>query len=328
MIKKQHSNLPFRPRRLRKNESIRRLVRESQITSDDLIYPLFVRDGKNIKSEISTMPGIFHFSPDSILSEIEELLKLGLNRIILFGIPNEKDALGSDAFSDKGIIQQTAKEIKSRFPEMYLISDVCMCEYTDHGHCGVIFDNEVHNDTTLTYLQKQAVSHAEAGVDMVAPSGMMDGMITAIRDSLDVAEFEDIPIMSYAVKYSSAFYGPFRDAAESIPQFGDRRQYQMDPANSREALKEVDLDMAEGADIIMIKPAMAYLDIIRQVKDICALPIAAYNVSGEYSMVKAAAEKGWINGAKVRNELLLSIKRAGSDIILTYFAKDFVKSED
>jgi porphobilinogen synthase len=323
-MKKQQSNLPFRPRRLRKNDSIRRLVQETQVTKDDLIYPLFVRDGKNLKSEISSMPGVYHFSPDSILHEIEALLKLGLDRTILFGIPNEKDEIGSDAISENGIIQRTTREIKSRFPEMYLISDVCMCEYTDHGHCGIIIDNEVHNDTTLTYLQKQAVSHAQAGIDMVAPSGMMDGMIEAIREGLDDAEFAGIPIMSYAAKYSSAFYGPFRDAVESTPQFGDRKQYQMDPANSREALKEVDLDMAEGADIIMIKPAMAYLDIIRQVKDICALPIAAYNVSGEYSMVKAAAEKGWIDEAKVRDELLLSIKRAGADIIISYFAKEFV----
>ena len=323
-MKKQQSNLPFRPRRLRKNDSIRRLVRESQVTKDDLIYPLFVRDGKNLKSEILSMPGVYHFSPDSILHEIDALLKLGLDRTILFGIPNEKDEIGSDAISENGIIQRTTREIKSRFPEMYLISDVCMCEYTDHGHCGIIIDNEVHNDTTLTYLQKQAVSHAQAGIDMVAPSGMMDGMIGAIREGLDDAEFAGTPIMSYAAKYSSAFYGPFRDAVESTPQFGDRKQYQMDPANSREALKEVDLDMAEGADIIMIKPAMAYLDIIRQVKDICALPIAAYNVSGEYSMVKAAAEKGWIDEAKVRDELLLSIKRAGADIIISYFAKEFV----
>ena len=323
-MKKQQSNLPFRPRRLRKNDSIRRLVQETQVTKDDLIYPLFVRDGKNLKSEISSMPGVYHFSPDSILHEIEALLKLGLDRTILFGIPNEKDEIGSDAISENGIIQRTTREIKSRFPVMYLISDVCMCEYTDHGHCGIIIDNEVHNDTTLTYLQKQAVSHAQAGIDMVAPSGMMDGMIGAIREGLDDAEFAGIPIMSYAAKYSSAFYGPFRDAVESTPQFGDRKQYQMDPANSREALKEVDLDMAEGADIIMIKPAMAYLDIIRQVKDICALPIAAYNVSGEYSMVKAAAEKGWIDEAKVRDELLLSIKRAGADIIISYFAKEFV----
>ncbi len=323
-MKKQHSDLPFRPRRLRKNDSIRRLVRETQVTKDDLIYPLFVRDGKNLKSEISSMPGVFHFSPDSILHEIEALLKLGLDRTILFGIPNEKDEIGSDAISENGIIQRAAKEIKARFPEMYLISDVCMCEYTDHGHCGIIIDKEVHNDTTLTYLQKQAISHVESGIDMVAPSGMIDGMIAAIREGLDEAEFEDVPIMSYAAKYASAFYGPFRDAVESTPQFGDRRQYQMDPANSHEVLKEVDLDMAEGADIIMVKPAMAYLDIIRRVKEISTLPVAAFNVSGEYSMVKAGSEKGWIDESKVRDELLLSIKRAGADIIITYFAKDFV----
>lgn len=324
-MKKQQSNLPFRPRRLRKNDSIRRLVRETQVTKNDLIYPLFVRDGKNLKSEISSMPGVYHFSPDSILHEIEDLLKLGLDRTILFGIPNEKDEIGSDAISENGIIQRTAREIKARFPEMYLISDVCMCEYTDHGHCGIIIDNEVHNDTTLSYLQKQAVSHAESGIDMVAPSGMMDGMISAIREGLDDAEFEDIPIMSYAVKYASAFYGPFRDAVESTPKSGNRKQYQMDPANSREALKEAELDIMEGADILMVKPAMAYLDIIQQLREISTLPIAAYNVSGEYSMIKAAAEKGWIDGDKARDELLLSIKRAGADIIISYFAKEIVK---
>jgi porphobilinogen synthase len=326
-MKKLESNLPFRPRRLRKNDSIRRLVAETHVTKDDLIYPLFVRDGKNLKSEIPSMPGVYHFSPDSILNEIEILLELGLDRTILFGIPNEKDEMGSDCISENGIIQRTAREIKARFPEMYLISDVCMCEYTIHGHCGIVIDNEVHNDTTLNYLQKQSISHAESGIDMVAPSGMMDGMISAIREGLDDAYLEDIPIMSYAAKYSSGFYGPFRDAVESTPQFGNRKQYQMDPTNSREALKEVELDIAEGADIIMIKPAMAYLDIIRQVKDLSSLPIAAYNVSGEYSMVKAAAEKGWIDEAQVRDELLLSIKRAGADIIITYFAKDFIHQQ-
>jgi porphobilinogen synthase len=326
-MKKQHANISDRPRRIRKNDSIRRLVRETHLTKDDFIYPLFVRDGKNLKSEISSMPGIYHFSTDSILYEIEEMLKIGLDRTILFGIPTKKDELGSDTISDNGIIQRTAREIKARFPEMYLISDVCMCEYTSHGHCGIIIDNEVHNDTTLVYLQKQALSHVQAGVDMVAPSGMMDGIIGSIRGYLDDANYQDTPIMSYAVKYSSEFYGPFRDAAESKPAFGNRKQYQMDPANSLEALKEVDLDISEGADIIMIKPAMAYMDIIAKVRDISTLPIAAYNVSGEYSMIKAASEKGWINESKVRDELLTSIKRAGADIIITYFAKDFVKNK-
>ena len=326
-MKNDKFNLPLRPRRLRKNDAIRRLVRENYVTKDDLIYPLFVRDGKNLKSEIKSMPGVFHFSPDSILTEIESLLELGMDRIILFGIPNEKDETGSDAISENGIIQRTIKDIKSRFPQMYIISDVCMCEYTDHGHCGIIENNQVDNDSTLPYLQKQAISHAEAGVDMVAPSGMIDGMIGAIRNGLDEHNFADIPIMSYAVKYASAFYGPFRDAAESTPQFGDRMQYQMDPANSHEAIKEVQLDIVEGADILIVKPAMAYMDIIKELKDITSLPIAAYNVSGEYSMIKAAAQKGWIDYDKVRDELLVSLKRAGANIIISYFAKEIVKNQ-
>ena len=326
-MKNDKFNLTLRPRRLRKNDAIRRLVRENYLTKDDLIYPLFVRDGKNLKSEIKSMPGVFHFSPDSILTEIESLLELGMDRIILFGIPNEKDETGSDAISENGIIQRTIKDIKSRFPQMYIISDVCMCEYTDHGHCGIIENNQVDNDSTLPYLQKQAISHAEAGVDMVAPSGMIDGMIGAIRNGLDEHNFADIPIMSYAVKYASAFYGPFRDAAESTPQFGDRMQYQMDPANSHEAIKEVQLDIVEGADILMVKPAMAYMDIIKELKDITSLPIAAYNVSGEYSMIKAAAQKGWIDYDKVRDELLVSLKRAGANIIISYFAKEIVKNQ-
>lgn len=324
-MKNNKFNIPLRPRRLRKNESLRRLVRENQVTKDDLIYPLFVRDGNNLKSEITSMPGVYHFSPDTILAEVEELLELGLDRIILFGIPNEKDDIGSDAISENGIIQRTVRDIKSRFPEMYLISDVCMCEYTHHGHCGIIENNEVQNDVTLEYLQKQTISHVEAGVDMVAPSGMMDGMIGAIRSALDAHNFAEIPIMSYAVKYASAFYGPFRDAAESTPQFGDRKQYQMDPANGREALKEAELDIVEGADILMVKPAMAYMDIIKELKDTTTLPIAAYNVSGEYSMIKATAQKGWINGDNLRDELLLSLKRAGADIIISYFAKEFAQ---
>ena len=324
-MKNNKFNLPLRPRRLRKNDAIRRLVRENHVTKDDLIYPLFVRDGKNLKSEIKSMPGVYHFSPDSILTEIESLLELGLDRIILFGIPNEKDVTGSDAISENGIIQRTIRDIKSRFPQMYIISDVCMCEYTDHGHCGIIENKQVDNDATLPYVQKQVITHAEAGVDMVAPSGMMDGMIAAIRNALDEQNFADIPIMSYAVKYASAFYGPFRDAAESTPQFGDRMQYQMDPANGREAIKEAELDIEEGADILMVKPALAYMDIIKELNDITSLPIAAYNVSGEYSMIKSVAQKGWIDGNKVRDELLVSLKRAGADIIISYFAKEIAE---
>ena len=325
-MKNDKFNLPLRPRRLRKNDAIRRLVRENNITMDDLIYPLFVRDGNNLKYEIKSMPGIYHFSPDSILTEIESLLELGLDRIILFGIPNQKDEIGSDDISENGIIQRTIRDIKSRFPQMYIISDVCMCEYTDHGHCGIIEKNQVDNDLTLPYLQKQALSHAEAGVDMVAPSGMMDGIIGAIRSALDIHNFAEIPIMSYAVKYASAFYGPFRDAAESTPQFGNRMQYQMDPANRREAIKEAQQDIVQGADILMVKPAMAYMDIIKELNDTTSLPIAAYNVSGEYSMIKAAAQKYWINGDEVRDELLVSLKRAGAGTIISYFAKEIAQN--
>ena len=321
-MKKQHSDLPFRPRRLRKNDSIRRLVRETQVTKDDLIYPLFVRDGKNLKSEISSMPGVYHFSPDSILHEIEALLKLGLDRTILFGIPNEKDEIGSDAISENGIIQRVAKEIKVRFPEMYLISDVCMCEYTDHGHCGVVDGNKILNDATLELLSKMALTHAEAGADVVAPSDMMDGRVQAIRATLDETGHQATIIMSYAAKYASAFYGPFREAAGSSPQFGDRRSYQMDPANTNEGLKEVFQDIEEGADIIMVKPALSYLDAIFRVRQETNIPVAAYNVSGEYSMVKAASQRGWIDGEKVMMEILLSIKRAGAQMILSYFSRE------
>lgn len=321
-------NLPIRPQRLRRNKTLRRLISENSISKDDLIYPLFVRNGKKIKTEISSMPGIYHFSSDSILLEIESLLKLGLDKIILFGIPDNKDELGTDAFSKNGIIQQTIRNIKSEFPEIFIISDICMCEYTDHGHCGIIKDNEIINDETLKYLQRQAISHAEAGVDMVAPSGMMDGMIKSIRDGLDENNFINTPIMSYAVKYASAFYGPFRDAAKSTPQYGNRKQYQMDIANAREAVKEAKLDILQGADILMVKPAMSYLDIVQKIRQISNLPIAAYNVSGEYSMVKAASQKGWIDERKMINEILLSIKRAGSDIIISYFAKDYIINMD
>ncbi len=312
----------YRPRRLRKNENIRRLVRETQVTVDDLILPLFVTEGKNVKNPISSMPGNDQLSIDLLVKEVKNIYELGIPAIILFGIPEHKDAMGTDAMSEKGIIQRAIKEIKQVVPDMYVITDVCFCEYTDHGHCGAISNGDVDNDATLEMLGKQVISHAKAGADMVAPSGMMDGMVGAIREALDGEGFPGIPIMSYAAKYSSAFYGPFREAAESTPQFGDRRAYQMDPANAREAVYEVELDVSEGADIIMVKPALPYLDIIRRIKDQINLPVAAYNVSGEFSMVKAAGQLGWIDEKKVTMELLTSIKRAGADMIITYFARD------
>jgi porphobilinogen synthase len=315
----------YRPRRLRRNENIRRLVRENQVTVDDLIMPLFVTEGKNVRNPIGSMPGNFQLSIDLLVKEIKNIHGLGIPAIILFGIPEHKDAIGSDAMSHEGIIQRAVREIKQAVPDMYVITDVCFCEYTDHGHCGVIKNGEVDNDSTLEMLGKQVISHAKAGADMVAPSGMMDGVIGAIREALDNDGFSNIPIMSYAAKYASAFYGPFREAAESTPQFGDRRAYQMDPPNAREALYEVELDINEGADIIMVKPALPYLDIIRRIKDQINLPVAAYNVSGEFSMVKAAGQLGWIDEKKVTLEMLTSIKRAGADMILTYFAPDVAK---
>ncbi len=320
-------NFPqLRLRRLRKNENIRRMVRETILTPNDFIYPIFVVDGENIKEEIPSMPGQFRYSIDrlpEILSQVEEL---GIPAVILFGIPSHKDELGSDSYSERGIIQRAVRKIKQEFPNIYVITDVCFCEYTTHGHCGYLACSgevcDVDNDRTLELLKKQVVSHAQAGADMVAPSGMMDGMIKAIREALDGAGFTDIPIMSYAAKYASAYYGPFRDAAESAPAFGDRRSYQMDPANSDEALREVALDIKEGADIVMVKPALAYLDVIRRVKDTFKYPTAAYNVSGEYSMVKAAALKGWVDERRIVLETLTSIKRAGADLILTYHALD------
>lgn len=315
----------YRPRRLRKNENIRRLVRENQVTVNDLIMPLFVTEGKNVRNPISSMPGNFQLSIDLLVKEVKNIAGLGIPAIILFGIPEHKDAIGSDAMSNEGIIQRAIRELKQAVPDMYVISDVCFCEYTDHGHCGVIKNGEVDNDSTLEMLGKQVISHAKAGVDMVAPSGMMDGMIGAIREALDHDGFSNVPIMSYAAKYASAFYGPFREAAESTPQFGDRRAYQMDPSNAREAMYEVELDISEGADIIMVKPALPYLDIIRRIKDQINLPVAAYNVSGEFSMVKAAGQLGWIDEKKVALEMLTSIKRAGADMILTYFAPDVAK---
>jgi porphobilinogen synthase len=311
-----------RPRRLRRTKPLRDLVRETHLSLDDLVYPVFVQEGKNLKVEIPSMPGIYRFSPDTVVDEVKRARDLGIKSVILFGIPDQKDEIGSSSWSDKGVIQKTLEVLKREVPEMVLITDVCFCEYTSHGHCGVVINGEVDNDATLENLKKQAVSHAEHGADMVAPSGMMDGMVKAIREALDNAGFSHIPIMAYSAKFASAFYGPFRDAAESAPAFGDRRTYQMDPANAREAFKEVYLDLLEGADIVMVKPALAYLDIIKTVKESFPVPVAAYNVSGEYSMVKAAQRMGWLDGTRTAVEILYSIKRAGADIILTYFAPE------
>ncbi|MFH1124890.1 MAG: porphobilinogen synthase [Pseudomonadota bacterium] len=311
-----------RPRRLRQGPMIRAMVRETHLSVKDLIFPLFVKQGRGIKDPIPSMPGQFQFSVDSIVREAEEVWALGIPSVILFGLPEAKDGVGSLSYADDGVVQRAVSAIKSKVPEMVVITDVCLCEYTDHGHCGIITNGRVDNDATLEVLARQAVSHAEAGADFVAPSDMMDGRVAAIREALDGANFQDTGILSYAVKYASAFYGPFREAADCAPQFGDRAGYQMDPANALEALKEAALDMEEGADIIMVKPALPYLDIIRRVREQCLLPLAAYNVSGEYALVKAAAEKGWIDGPRVMMEMLISIKRAGADIILTYFAKE------
>ncbi len=312
----------YRPRRLRANENIRRMVRETKLSSDDFIYPLFVTHGKGMKKEINSMPGNFQQSIDNIVKDCEEIKHLGIPAVILFGIPEHKDEVGSEAYSDEGIVQHAIKAIKNKIPDLIVITDVCLCEYTNHGHCGVIKNGMVQNDATLELLAKEAVSHAKAGADMVAPSDMMDGRVGAIRTALDGNGYFDVPIMSYAAKYASSFYGPFREAAESTPQFGDRRSYQMDAPNSREALREVALDIDEGADIVMVKPALAYLDIIYQVKQNFNLPVAAYNVSGEFSMVKAAAKLGWVDGDRVMMESLIAMKRAGADMILTYFAKE------
>lgn len=314
-----------RPRRLRKSDVIRSMVRETALSPDDFIYPMFVVEGKSIRREIKSMPGCHQESIDKLVKNAKEAFNLGVPAVILFGIPAKKDELGSEAYNDKGIVQRAIKAIKDAAPDLYVITDVCMCEYTSHGHCGVIKNGQVLNDPTLRLLAKEAVSHAKAGADMVAPSDMMDGRVAAIREALDDAGYHETPIMSYAVKYASGFYGPFRDAAESTPQFGDRRSYQMDPANRREAIKEAALDVEEGADIIMVKPAMTYLDIISDVRAAFDLPVAAYNVSGEYSLVKAAAKLGWIDEDRVMMEILTSIKRAGADLILTYHAKEAAK---
>ena len=315
----------YRPRRLRRTEALRSLIRETQLSAGQLIYPLFVMPGKNKREEISSMPGVFRLSIDQLAAEAKECLELGVGAVILFGLPEKKDGVGSGAHAKDGIIQRAIRELKNKAPKLTVITDVCLCEYTDHGHCGCLIGNEVDNDATLEILAKTALSHAQAGADMVAPSDMMDGRVAEIRAALDENNFDMIPIMSYAVKYASAFYGPFRDAADCSPQFGDRRSYQMDPANSREALREATLDVDEGADILMVKPAVSYLDIISKLRDEFDLPIAAYHVSGEYAMIKAAAANGWIDGDRVMAETLLSIRRAGADIIITYFAKDMAR---
>lgn len=315
----------YRPRRLRANENLRRLVRETTLTVADLIYPMFVVHGRNVATEISSMPGCYHYSVDNLVIAAKELASLGIPGTILFGIPAEKDALGSEAYADDGIIQQAVRAIKDAVPALLVMTDVCLCEYTDHGHCGIVEAGDVQNDRTVELLVKESLSHARAGADVIAPSDMMDGRVGAIREALDQDGYENIPIMAYSAKYASAFYGPFREAAESAPQFGDRRTYQMDAANAEEALREVALDIEEGADILMVKPALAYLDIIHRVKTAFQVPVAAYNVSGEYAMIKAAAQNGWIDEQRVALEALTSIKRAGADMILTYFAKSLVK---
>ena len=312
----------IRPRRLRRTPAIRQMVRETTLSVKDFIYPLFVRHGQNIKEPIPSMPDQYHFSVDRIVEEVEEIWSLGIPSIILFGLPDKKDAVGSRSYAEDGVVQQAVSAVKDRVPELVVMTDVCLCEYTDHGHCGIIKNGQVDNDATLEVLARQALSHARAGADFVAPSDMMDGRVAAIRKTLDGSDFHETGILAYAVKYASAFYGPFREAAESAPQFGDRSGYQMDPANALEAIKEALLDMEEGADIIMVKPALPYLDIVRRVREECLLPLAAYNVSGEYAMIKAAAQKGWIDGTRVMMETLFSIKRAGADLILTYFAKE------
>ncbi|RPI74598.1 MAG: porphobilinogen synthase [Desulfobacteraceae bacterium] len=313
----------IRPRRLRQSAGLRAMLQETRLAPRNFISPLFVVSGKGVKEPIAAMPGQYHFSVDTLVKEISELKQNGILSVLLFGIPDQKDAKASRAYADDGIVPQAVKAIKDKLPEMTVITDVCLCAYTDHGHCGVATpDGRIDNDATLDLLARQALSHAKAGADFTAPSDMMDGRVAAIRAALNQHHFPDVGIISYAVKYASAFYGPFREATDCAPQFGDRKTYQMDPANTREALKEALLDIEEGADMIMVKPALAYLDIISLVRVECLLPVVAYNVSGEYSMVKAAAEKGWLDETKIMLEMLLSIKRAGADLIVTYFAKE------
>ncbi len=311
-----------RHRRLRANEGIRSIVRETHLRKEDLIYPIFVIEGTNVKNEVPSMPGVFQLSLDNLDEEVQSVVDLGIPSIILFGIPAEKDDVGTGAYHNHGIVQEATRQVKEKYPELIVIADTCLCEFTDHGHCGVIENGEVLNDPSLKLLAKTAVSQAKAGADIIAPSNMMDGFVAAIRKGLDEAGFDHIPIMSYAVKYASAYYGPFRDAAGSAPQFGDRKSYQMDPANRLEALREAQSDIEEGADFLMVKPALSYLDVMREVKDRFNAPMVAYNVSGEYSMIKAAALNGWVDEKKIVLESLISMKRAGADLIITYFAKD------
>lgn len=318
--------LTIRPRRLRSSDTLRRMVRETRVSPDSLVYPLFLIEGENIKEPIPSLDGQFRYSPDRICEEIEVCLHAGVSRVLLFGIPAHKDACGSSAWDPNGVVQQGIRSIKAKYPQCYIITDVCMCEYTDHGHCGILCGHNVDNDKTLEVLAKTALSHVQAGADMVAPSDMMDGRIAAIRTMLDSHGFENVPIMSYSAKYASAFYGPFRDAAGSAPAFGDRRGYQMDPHNRREALKECALDVEEGADILMVKPALSYLDIIRECSDAFDLPMAAYSVSGEYAMIKAAGKAGLIDEHRVMCESALSIYRAGANILITYFAKELAQA--
>ncbi len=312
----------YRPRRLRQNENFRRMIRETKLSVDDLVYPLFISAGKNFKKPIGSMPGHFQMSIEYAVQEVQAARDLNIPAVILFGIPERKNATGSDAYAEQGVIQQAIRAIKNQVPEMIVIADLCLCEYTDHGHCGLLQGECIDNDATLEVLAETAVAQAKAGADMVAPSGMMDGAVGMIRESLDEEGFENTPIMAYSAKYASCFYGPFREAAESAPQFGDRKSYQMDPANADEAIREMSMDIEEGADIIMVKPALPYLDVIRRAREEFDLPLAAYNVSGEFSMIKAAANLGWLDGERAMMEALTSIKRAGADIIITYFAKE------
>ncbi len=315
----------IRHRRLRMNSQIRNMVRENYVRLEDLIYPIFVMEGTNIKQEVPSMPGVFQYSPDRLHEEIDEVIQLGIPSVLVFGVPLHKDEQGSQADHDHGIVQEAIRLLKKLAPSLYVIADTCLCEYTSHGHCGIVEHGEVLNDPSLERMVSTAVSQAKAGADMIAPSNMMDGFVYAIRKGLDEAGFEQIPIMSYAVKYASSFYGPFRDAAHSTPEFGDRRSYQMDPGNAREAMREAASDVAEGADLIIVKPGLAYLDIVRRVRERFDLPVVAYNVSGEYSMVKAAALNGWIDEEKVVMESMVSFKRAGADMIMTYHAKDIAR---
>ncbi|WP_420768845.1 porphobilinogen synthase [Parageobacillus thermoglucosidasius] len=314
-----------RHRRLRQTANLRAMVRETHLHVDDLIYPVFVAEGNGVKREVPSMPGIYQFSLDRLNEEMDEVVGLGIKSVIVFGVPAEKDEVGSQAYCEHGIVQRAIRQIKENYPDIVVIADTCLCEYTSHGHCGVVENEQVLNDPSLELLAKTAVSQAQAGADIIAPSNMMDGFVAAIRRGLDEAGFTNVPIMSYAIKYASAFYGPFRDAADSAPQFGDRKTYQMDPANRREAFREAESDVREGADFLMVKPALSYLDIIRDIKNHFHLPVVTYNVSGEYSMVKAAAQNGWINEKDIVMEMMISMKRAGADLIITYFAKDVAR---